>query len=137
LETYLPRAGTPEFRPPGAGLVRLGRLDVYTSARREPPWQSLERHRECILPERRIQEHHVKGGLATRQVFERIIKYELDRREPDRPLRVFERGERRAIVLDHYDAYRAARSRLETERAAACKKIEASKAIQALTQPIE
>jgi fused signal recognition particle receptor len=116
---------------------RLGRLDIDTRPRREPCRQVLQQRRQRILPERGIEENHVKAVASRPQVIECIGKHQLDLRGADRLLGAFQACKYASVIFDHDHPRSAARSGFEAERAASCEKIQAGAPLQPLAEPIE
>src|SRR5205823_7811274 len=71
------------------------------------------------------------------EIVERIAEHELDIARAERLARRLQCVERRAVRFDHHHAGSAARGGLETERAGAGEKIEATLAVEPLSQPVE
>src|SRR3954469_14625492 len=71
------------------------------------------------------------------EVTQRFSLHEVHRPRADALARGFERRKRGVVTLDHHDSRRAARGGFEAERSAAREKIEATQAVEPLSQPVE
>src|SRR5882724_1066876 len=124
----------------GPALARDGgrvRFDVEPRLVRHSPLEADQHRRERILPERGIEENHVETLARLCEITQRVAFHEVHCASADTLARSFERRKRRAVTLDHHDARRTARSRFEAERSAAREKIEASEAVEPLSEPVE
>src|SRR5258706_8967791 len=137
LVAHLPGARALQFAPTQPRLCRGRGFDVHPRRFCYPIFKLREERRQRILPDRGVEENHVEPLARVHQILSCIAAHQLDRARADLVARRLQRRKSRAVVFDHHHARRAARSRLEAERAAAGKKIEATLAIQPLSEPVE
>src|SRR5919197_2669260 len=137
LVAHLAGARALQLAPAAAQRARRGPFYIDTRTLGEPRLKPLEHRGQRILPEGRIEENHAEALARLCEIGERIAKHELHIACADRLARRLQRAVCRAIGLDHHDARRAARSRLEAEGAGAGEKIEATLAVEPLSQPVE
>ncbi len=127
----------PEQPESGRRFHRPGSFEIDPRARREHARQAIESRWQGILPERRVEENHVEALTRALQVVEGVGEDEIDSCCAELPLCILQRLERLFRLLDHDNARGAARGRLEAQGAAAGEKVEATKPVEPLSQPIE
>src|SRR5207237_7193929 len=137
LVAHLPGARLLEFAPAAAGFTGCRRLDVDTRRSRKARLEALEHRWQRILPERRIEENHVEALLCLPEIAQRVAANQLDGASADLRARCLQRGAGGTVAFHHDDARGAARRRLEAKRAAAGEKIEATLAVEPLSEPVE
>src|SRR5690349_6591719 len=137
LVADLSRPRALELTPGAARLARYRGFDIDARSVGEARCKPFEYRGQRILPEGRIEEHHIEPLARTREVSKRLIVHHLDRARADQLARRSQGAERRSIGLHHHHARRAARRRLEAQRTGAGEKIEATLAVEPLSQPIE
>jgi fused signal recognition particle receptor len=137
LEADLAGPGAPQLVPARPWLKRRRRFRVDPCPRHKPLRQPLEKRRQRILPEGRIEENHVELRPPRVEKRESIPAHDLDLcGSEQRPL-ALKLGRHAPVRLHHYDASGSARGRLEAERSAPGEEIEAGETVQALAEPVE
>src|SRR5205085_10275244 len=122
--------------PRGPRVEPLGGFDVDARAGLQRARQQRERAHSEVGCERWIDEGQVETIGRALEVVERIALDDFGLgAEVARGIAQLPRH--RALALDHHDARRAARQRLESERAAAGEEVEAREAVEALAEPVE
>src|SRR3954463_11637708 len=137
LVAHLSRPRALQLLPGAARLARCRGFDIDTRRILAPRRQPLEEGGQRILPEGRIEEHHIEPLARAREVGERLVVHQLHRAGTDGRARRLQCAERGSIGLHHHHAHGAARRRLEAEGTGAGEKIEATLAVEPLSQPIE
>jgi len=137
LVTHLPGPALLQFRPGRHHRNRSIRFDIDARPALQARRQFREQGWHGILPERRVEEHHIEAFFPARQERTCIARDNLNLLGAERGAAAMKLGQGDAVLLDHHYPCGAAGRGFEAKRPAAGEKVQARETGELLAEPVE